>query len=73
MSDDLKRAGDDLSKELTEAFEQLPLIPDGEIASIHSAGYCEDACTFHLMLEMKDGSTMLVAACPGEVLSVSVQ
>jgi hypothetical protein len=51
---------------------RLPLIPDDEIAEVHSSGYCEDGKTFMLLLSTKDGKTICVQAEPGKALSVGL-
>jgi hypothetical protein len=66
----MKNAEDQFAKRLERLFSQLPLIPDVEIAGVHSADYCEDGKTFHLMLDTVDRRTLVVAATPGEPLRV---
>jgi hypothetical protein len=51
---------------------ELRMIPDGVVESVHSSGYAEDGETFTLMLEMRDGSTVLLSACPGERITAHV-
>jgi hypothetical protein len=67
---ELNDAEDPFAKRLERLFSQLPLIPDVEIAGVHSSGFCEDGRTFHLWLDCVDGRTLVVAVTPGEQLRV---
>lgn len=59
-------------KDLEEIFSQVQLVPDDTIKSIVASGYAEDGRTFTLMLDTTDGGTVIVSACPGQPLKVSL-
>ena len=67
-----KESEDQLIKNLGEALSGIELVPDDTIVAIHSAGYAEDGKTFILMLDTAEGGTLIVSACPGEALRVSL-
>jgi hypothetical protein len=69
LDDDI---GKQFAKNLHELFAQLPLVPEDEIASVLSSGYCEDGRSFVLLLTTKSGKTIRVRAEPGKSLSVRV-
>lgn len=67
MSD---RDAENLRKSLEDIFADFDLVPGDVIAAVHSFGFIEDGRSFLLMLDMVCGSTMTVAAAPGEPLRV---
>jgi hypothetical protein len=50
----------------------LPLVPEDEIADVHSWGFAEDGRTFVRMLDTLGGKTPMIQAASGERLSVGV-
>ena len=59
-------------REIQEIFSRFRPLPEDLIAGVHSVDRAEDGESLIVMLDLEGGGTMVVQACPGEPLAVTV-
>ena len=59
-------------RSLEQLFSRFRPLPEDRIAGVHSIDRAEDGESLIVMLNLEGGGTMIVQACPGEPLTVTV-